>query len=422
MLAQTLQQLCLIDEALVDYDRALALQPGMVEALSFRLVARNYLVDSQAPLLADSRDFGARVAPSVTNVPRGSGDRRLRVGIVSPDLRVHSVTYFLAPIMQRCDPANFDVRLYYDHVHTDAMTQRLATYGRLTSVYGTSNEALERQLLDDDLDVVIDLAGHFGRNRMPVFARRVAPVQVAYLGYPNTTGVQTMDWRIADGDADGGCLNDFTERLAYMAHGMWAYEPPTITPAPAPTKPCLGYFGMLTKITPEVMRVWARIMTGAAIPEATLLVKGDGLDDPSIRDMWRVRFEAAGVPVERLILRGRTATSAEHLAMYTEVTVALDTWPYNGTVTTCEALWAGVPVVTLEGTRHAARVSAALLRGAGLGSLVARSVDNYVFNVATLLREPRRLTHAELAGATWLRHTDVAGEFWATIHHLHATR
>ncbi len=422
--AQARQQLCMIDRAIADYDAVLAARPDMTSALGFRLMAMNYVCSDQAPLLAESRRYGALLGPA-TNRPTGSGTTAfpgvMRVGILSPDLRRHSITYFLQPLIDRLPKTaenTVELYLYYDNIHSDEVTQWLSDRAcKFRKLTGASNEALEKLMLDDRLDVLVDLAGHFGRHRLPIFARRVAPVQVAYLGYPNTTGVLAMDWRIADPDADAGALDDFTERLAPLTTGMWAYQPPHDAPpvSPPPTCPTIGYFGLLSKITDEVAHVWSEMM-----PDRTrLLIKGDALDDAATRDMWLRRFIAWGFDPSRVELRGKVASTAEHLAMYADVTLAVDTWPYGGTTTTCEALWMGVPVITLEGTRHAARVGASLLRGAGLGRWVMPDRARYVAAGRRLLMTPTRVARSDIAGATWLRHDAVAAAFWEKLHELH---
>lgn len=410
--AQVRHQLCLVEEAMADYDAVLSANPGLPAAVSYHLVALNYRVEDQARLLAEARRYGELVG-APTNQPRPGAGTRRRVGILSPDLRRHSVTYFLRPLLAR-RPDGVELYTYYDNVHVDDVTEvieRQAVVAR--RVTGLTNQELERCLLEDQLDVVIDLAGHFGRDRLPVFARRVAPVQITGLGYPNTTGVPAMDWRLADPVADAGLAAHTTERQLVLSGGLWAYLPPDDLPevTPPPRLPVLGYLGLLSKITPVVAAAWERARAASG---ATLLIKGDGLDDPRLRETWRRRLGGWGLDTDCLVLRGRTSGTREHLATYAEITVALDTWPYGGTTTTCEALMMGVPVVTLAGTRHASLVGKALLTGAGL-PWVATSVDDYVQRVVGLAQDPVRLTRADVLGATWLQHEKVARGFWAAI-------
>lgn len=409
---QAYQRLCLIDKALVDYNTVITKHPDLQEAIGFRLVAMNYITDDQAALFAESVRYGTLLGGAV-NKPTGSPNPKIRVGILSPDLHVHSVTYFIRPLILLM-PDQFELYTYYDNAHADAATAEIEAKAAVSRrVMGLSNEALEARMLSDQLDVVIDLAGHFGRHRLPVFAHRVAPVQVSYLGYPNTTGVSAMDFRISDQEADWSCDNDFTERFVALKT-MWAYQPSESAPAvsPAPTVSAFGYFGMLTKITPEVGRIWAALTNSTG---ARLIIKGDGLDDPGLKAEWLERLLSWGFSYGLVELRGKTTTAAAHLGSYAEVTVALDTWPYGGTTTTCEALWMGVPVVTLKGKRHASRVGASLLLGANLGGWIAKDTDDYIEIARQCLITGTRVARSDICNATWMQHARVAADFWDAI-------
>lgn len=412
-LAQATHQLCLIDEALKLYDGLLADYPMMAEALGFKLVAQNYRVESQEELLPYYWRYGALVGEPVNVVKTRGG--ATRVGFFSPDFRQHSCSYFLERLFRRT-PRTVEVVLFHDsHIH-DEMTDRLVALsgGRLVKTLGMSNQELEKAALEIGLDCAVDLAGHFSRHRLQVFARRVGRRQISYLGYPNTTGVPAMDERIADpiSDGPGRCRHHphFTEPLTYMSHSMWCYAPPEALPTPVPKEPMFGYFGLLSKISHSVLRTWSRLL---ALTKAKLLIKGTALDDPATRQLWLDRFASAGISSDSLELVGRTATLQEHLAMYGRVTVALDTWPYNGTTTTCEALWMGVPVVATVGSRHASRVSHSLLRGVGMASSVADAND-YINLALHLIENPYRVKREDVKSASWMSDA-VAEEFWSKL-------
>lgn len=422
--AQGFHLLCEFDEALRDYDEVLRRHPETPQARSFRMVALNYREEGQARILAEAKAYGELLGGSV-NRPDGSGQSRRRVGILSSDLRSHAVTFFLRPLLERI-PEDVEVRLFGDSLHEDATTAELAALvtkagAFCVSAYGNvqalSNEALEKLLILQELDVIIDLTGHFARHRLPIFAHRVAPVQISYLGYPNTTGVKAMDWRIGDDVIDAGSVDDWTERLTTLRAGMLAYAPPPDSPPinpELPAVPTLGYFGQIGKVSPACARTWAKILD--QVPAARLLIKGDGFGDQEVCQRWLARWAAWGLPKDRLILRGRTPDRASHLAMYGDCTVSLDTWPYNGTTTVCESLWMGVPVVALRGSRHASRVTAALVSGMGLGEgTVAQSEEEYVIAAVQSLTSPVRLTRKQLKKAKWLQHDAVAEEFWKTV-------
>jgi len=325
--------------------------------------------------------------------------RRLRVAILSPDLRAHSCAYFLEPLVRHLDPARFELYLYHDHFREDAVSARLKGFAAVWRNFcGRSGTEFEQTVRADAPDILIDLAGHTGlTNRLPLFARHLAPVQVTYLGYPNTTGLTAMGWRLTDAIADPvGEADAFaTEKLLRFAPTAWAYEPPAKAPVPnAP--PCttgrpvtFGCFNNLTKMTDTMFTLWGRLL--AAVPDARLVLKGRGLSDATVRQRYLDRFAACGLPADRVDLLERTAETADHLALYHQVDIALDSIPYNGTTTTCESLWMGVPVVTLLGDRHVARVSASLLHAVGHPEWVAETNEDFIRIAAGLAADPARL-------------------------------
>jgi predicted O-linked N-acetylglucosamine transferase (SPINDLY family) len=426
--AQALQQAHRIDEAIAAYGRFLALQPGHHEARSYRLFALNN-VDAltREELFAEHAAYGRAVGEfPVPQFPNAPGpERRLRVAFLSPDLRAHSCAFFIEPLLRHLDPAQFEIYLYHDHFREDEVSQRLrghaAVWRRFVGLMGPQVEQIIRA---DAPDILVDLAGHTGMtNRLPLFARHLAPVQVTYLGYPNTTGLPAMQYRFTDAIADpAGEADAFaTEKLVRFAPTAWAYEPPEFAPEPnappcATGKPVtFGCFNNLTKFTDAQFRVWARLL--AAVPDARLVFKGRGLSDEAVRERYFGRFAAAGLPLERVELLERTAETKDHLALYHRVDIALDTFPYNGTTTTCEALWMGVPVVAVLGDRHAARVSASLLTAVGHPEWIAADTDDYVRLAAELAADPARLAHlranlrGEMVSSALLDHAGQAALF-----------
>jgi predicted O-linked N-acetylglucosamine transferase (SPINDLY family) len=257
-------------------------------------------------------------------------------------------------------------------------------------------QALEAVLRQDRLDILVDLAGHTELNRLVLFARRLAPVQATYLGYPDTTGLRSMDYRLVDeitdpaGRADPFC----TEQLVRFAPTAWCYAPPQ-APEPSPRPSTLGRpvtfgcFNNFAKVTDESLRAWGQIL--AAIPGSRLLLKGHGLGAPVLQAEVRRRLEAARIDARRVELLERIESQAEHLAAYARMDVALDTFPYHGTTTTCEALWMGVPVVTLAGDRHASRVGVSLLSAIGRPAWVARDWRDYARIAVELVGTPGQL-------------------------------
>jgi FkbM family methyltransferase len=331
-------------------------------------------------------------------------ERRLRVGYVSPDFRLHSVAFFIEPLIEGHDRERFEVYCYSDVANPDYVTERInAVSDHWRDISSSSNEVLAERIREDRIDLLVDLAGHFAANRLPVFAQKPAPVQFTYLGYPATTALPEVDYRLTDGIADppGSADRDYSETVVRLANGFLCYRPPRNAPAAGRRSDLgnaltFGSFNELPKISPEVIQCWCRILE--RVPGSKLLLKASALVDRATCTRVEGRFEAAGLSLDRIELLGRTATLEDHLALYARVDVALDTFPYNGTTTTCEALYMGVPVVTLSGKAHAGRVGASVLSALQLHELVALSQDDYVNKAVALAKdEERRRIYRETA-------------------------
>jgi protein O-GlcNAc transferase len=296
--------------------------------------------------------------------------------------------------LQRLDRNAFEIFLYHDHFVEDSTSARLrGLAGQWRNFIGQSTDAVEQLLRTDRPDILIDLSGHSGLNRMPVFARRIAPVQIAYLGYPNTTGLKTMDFRFTDAVADPAPESDglHTEKLIRFSNVAWTYSP--AHDAPAVQLPqsrngrplTFGSFNNASKVNAFTLRLWADVLR--ASPGSQLMMKSFGLD----AEQMAPRLAGAGIDPARVLVVPATASVAEHLACYHRVDIALDPFPYHGTTTTCEALWMGVPVVTLRGDRHASRVGASLLSAIGHPEWIANEPETYVKIAATLASNPEQL-------------------------------
>lgn len=238
----------------------------------------------------------------------------------------------------------------------------------------------------------MDLAGHTGGGRLDLFAARAAPVQLTWLGYPNITGIPAMDGRITDARSDPADLEG-AEPLLRLPETFLCYGGDPDLPLPPlrdpSAPPVLASFNQLPKLNGAVIAAWAQIL--AAVPEAQLLLKARELGDPGTAARLRASFEAAGTDPERLTIMAQTKDWRAHMALYGEVDLALDPFPYAGTTTSCEALWMETPVLTLAGDRHAARVGASLLGGLGLESLIAWDRQDYIARAVALLRDRTRL-------------------------------
>ncbi|WP_404423991.1 tetratricopeptide repeat protein [Nibricoccus sp. IMCC34717] len=390
--AQALFQLNETAEAERAFSNHLAAHPRDLVAASQRLLCLNYL-DSLSPEQVAREHFAfgrlaaAVVGAGATGTPSPTPPAtRVRVGFVSPDFRRHSVATFLEPLLATLDRSRFELTLYHDHFAEDVVTRRFkALADRWRPVVGLDDATVARLVRDDAIEVLVDLCGHTGFNRMGLFARRVAPVQVTYLGYPNTTGLATMDFRFVDDvtDPEGEGDSHYSEKRIRFSPCAWAYLPPAEAPEPGRVpdgRVRFGSFNAANKLSPATLRCWAALLR--EVPEATLLLKSSGM----VPERMRARAAEAGIPLDRLEILGPTAGIAEHLALYRTLDVALDPFPYNGTTTTCEALWMGVPVVTLYGDRHAARVGASLLSAIGRKDWIAYSEPEYIALAASLIK------------------------------------
>jgi protein O-GlcNAc transferase len=391
-----------IEQAIDCYRRALELKPDSPGIHSNLLLAYNYQTRSDENLLAEHKEWAERHAAkfypkeSVCPAKRTSG--RLRIGYVSADFRRHSVACFIKPIIRTHNRDRFEVFCYSDVQRPDDITRTIrGLVDQWRVIYGRSDDEVARIILNDKIDILVDLAGHMGRHRLLVFARRVAPVQVSYLGYPNTTGLATMDYRITDAEADppGITESHYTEKLMRLPTGFLCYEPPSVTPEVrskrvADASPVVfGCFNNFAKVTPEMIGVWAEILR--SVPKSRLLLKAEGLADPKTQADLRTAFAQHQVEGSRVELVGFLPSLAEHLAAYQRVDIALDTFPYHGTTTTCEALWMGVPLVTMAGSSHRSRVGVSILTRLGLLELVATGFREYIAAAVGLVTDaPRR--------------------------------
>lgn len=368
------------------YAAALERAPHDAVAGSNYLLSLNYTEDLRADeLMERHRAIGQQLYPQEQTIGRGPArsDERLVVAYLSADFCDHPVATFIEPLLRSHDRRAFHII----GVHTDAFRDR--TTERLQSLAdewihcpAASDQALARRLRERGVDVLIELGGHTAGNRLGVLARRAAPVQITYLGYPTTTGVVNVDFRITDGLIDPpGSGHSGSERLLRMPHSFLcaaALEAPAVQPPPSLTGRPLtfGSFNNNAKLSAATIALWSRVL--GALPHARLLLKGRSFDDDTVRRRLTDLFAHRGVTADRLELRGATAATQAHLMQYADIDIALDPTPYNGTTTTVEALWMGVPVVTLTGARHASRVGTSILRTLGLSDCIAGSEDEYV--------------------------------------------
>ncbi len=387
-------------DCLREAQEALKDQP---QALSQYLLCLNYRGDLTGEAMLDEhRRVGARypapAAPRHANIP--DPERPLRIGWLAVDYRQHLGSNFLAPILEKADRTHYPIHAYsaLPPEAGDAHTARFrARVDGWTSVHGLSDAEIDARIRADGIDVLVDLAGHSGLNRLSALAKKPAPVQITWLGYANTTGLPAMDARLVDAVSDPEGIADAhaSERLIRLPVPFLCFAPPEDAPpvAPPPSQKngfiTFGSLNTLAKHTPDVFALWARIL--AAVPGSRLLLKDRSFEQAMGRAPVEEAFARHGVAADRLLLLGWSPGRNDHLARYGEIDIALDPFPYNGTITSCDALWMGTPLLTLVGHRHAARVGASLLTAVGLEELIATNFDDCVARAVALAGAPARL-------------------------------
>jgi protein O-GlcNAc transferase len=413
-LGNALQSLGRHREMEAAYRRALEIDPTLrhVRDSIDWLPLLQLLYDSTATpaqILAKHREWGNRLieetrkshgaAAAAPFANKREPERRLRVAYLSPDFRYHAVSFFFEPLLAHHDRSVIDVYCYAEIEHPDFVTAALQERGGLwRRTFGLDDTALRAQLRADRIDIAIDLAGHTGHSRLDAFAIKPAPVTATWLGYPATTGLSTIDWRITDARADPPGQEQFhTEKLlrlpeTFLCYRFYGSVEPGVTPPPALARGTItfGSFNNPLKVSPPALAAWARIL--AAVPGSRLVMKAQRFVDPAPRAAFIARFAAQGIAAERIELRAPQPGLLDHLTSYGEIDIALDPFPYNGTTTTCEALFMGVPMVSLIGDHHAARVGFDLLSQVGIAEFAAPDVEHYVATVVALAGDVARLS------------------------------
>ncbi len=385
------------EDAIEHFEQSLSLKPDDPEAHSNLLLMHNYQTDIDAITVfkAHQRWAEQHAIPlaDINNVYTNNPDpeKRLRIAYLSPDFRMHSVAFFMESIFSAHDREAFEIFAYHNSIRHDSMSERLqAITDHWRCIIGMNDEKVAEQIREDGIDILVDLAGHTAHNRMRVFSLKPSPIQISYLGYPNTSGLATMDYRLTDQWADppGQTEAYYTEELLRLPHGFLCYQPqadaPEVEALPTVTAGHItfGSFNTYPKINAGVIQVWGRILQ--SLPNARLLMKARQFKDDTVCEQTRLLFQEQGVNAEQLEFVSQIPSYTAHLNLYNRVDIALDTFPYNGTTTTCEALWMGVPVVTLAGESHRSRVGASILNNIGLDELITDNVDAYVTKVLAL--------------------------------------
>lgn len=390
MLANALKDQGRIDEAIPHFRRAAELSPGNAVARSNLLMALNYSAASSPADIRRAHDEWASRFPPAQPRPAQARTGRLRIGYLSPDLGRHPVGYLMEPVLAAHDREAFEICVYSDNRAPDEMTARLRAHvDSWRDVGALGNDDLASVLATERLDVLVELAGHGAGNRLAMLGRRLAPVQASYLGYPATTGLRSVDYVITDRALDPSDADQafYAERLWWLPRPCFAFRPdeefPAVGTLPAATSGTLtfGSFNALAKVSPAVIDLWAATMR--ALPDARLLMQARALSDPGSRLRVAEAFRERGVAPERIEMAGFTSLP-EHLELFNRTDVCLDTFPWNGHMTTLDSLWMGVPVLTLAGDRRASRMGAAIMGELGLTDFVAATPDEFVARAMAL--------------------------------------
>ena len=390
-------------DALAAIRRALALSPQVSFAHSNLLLNLTYQ-DAVAPgeWFAEHRRWNEEHAKPLAATQRAhandrDAERRLRIGYVSPDLRDHSIAYFIEPVLAHHDRERVEVFCYANVPHEDEVTARLRGHAdQWRSIAGVGDDRAAEMIRADRIDILIDLAVHTAGHRLLVFARKPAPVQATWLGYAGTSGLDAIDWRITDPVVDPPGLTEslHSEKLLRLPRTQWCYQPPASAPdVSSPPFERNGFitFGNATnlaKVTATTLDCWCAVLR--AIPDAKLALKSRSMADEPTRAVMRDAFAARGVDPSRLILEPAGELS-NYLDFFSSIDICLDTFPFTGGTTTCHTLWMGVPVVTRVGATSVSRVAASVLTNVGLADLIARTPEEFVEITGALAANTDRL-------------------------------
>jgi predicted O-linked N-acetylglucosamine transferase (SPINDLY family) len=394
-----------LDEALESYRRAVALS-GDSRIAGNLLYGLHFHPDSTPRSLFDEHvqwadRFARPVARERAELSNGRrAERRLRIGYVSPDFREHPVGRFMLPLLSHHDHAEFEVYCYTDITVPDALTDRLKPLADVwRPTVGLSDEKFAELVRADGIDILVDLTMHLKGSRLLGFARRAAPVQITYLAYCSTTGLEQMDYRFSDPHLDPPGIDEsvYTEKTVRLPSTYWCYLAPEggpdvgSPPVQAAGRITFGCLNAYAKVTGRMLEVWCGLLK--EVPDSRLVLHAH---EGSHRQRAYDLFEREGVAPDRVEFVGFHRLGA-YLEQYNRIDIALDPHPYGGGTTTCDALWMGVPVVSLEGATAVSRAAKSILTNVGLAELVAKSADHYVEIAARLARDGSRL--AELRGS-----------------------
>jgi predicted O-linked N-acetylglucosamine transferase (SPINDLY family) len=396
-----------VQHAILYARKALELSPNDPEIQSNYLFSLNYSMDhSPETIINEHLKWGKQYNCSCSKKPLIQNSSRIHVGYVSPDFRDHSVAKFMQAILNCHNTQQFDIYCYSSVKKPDLVTHTLRQC-KVTwrDIYYQKDDAVCDQIQADGIHILVDLAGHSSGNRLMVFAKKPAPIQVTYLGYPNTTGLSQVDYRFVDQYSDPD-LNHLcgTEQRIYLPNGFLCFSPsknaPLIAQKSSSKYITFGSFNNLPKINKQVIALWSNILK--AVPNSKLLLKTNGFKAYRIKEKYLAYFQEQGIDPARIHLMATVKGEDAHLSLYEKMDVALDTFPYNGTTTTCEALWMGVPVITLKGNCHVSRVGESILNQTGLNAWIANNESEYIKKAIYLAGHPDERAYYRQNLRNWL--------------------
>jgi predicted O-linked N-acetylglucosamine transferase (SPINDLY family) len=394
-----------IDAAIGEFEQAVAQAPDRADHWSNLLLTLQCSSRDAADIATAHRGFGhhfrTRIQPMPSMRVADDSDRRLKIGYLSSNFRRHAVAKFFEPLLECHDRSRFDVHCYYNFPVDDELTASIrARAEHFANVCGMRDGFVASAIRRDGIDILVDLDGHTAPNRLPVFFLRPAPIQVTWLGYLATTGVPAVDYRLTDGWADppGATEHLHAESLWRLPSTAWCYRP--YDEAPDCGAPAFEANGWLTfvslnnpgKVSAGILELWASILRQV---DASRLVLHVSLQASRVAGVEHF-FADRGIPPERLELVGRSPID-QYFAHYRNADIALDTWPCAGGTTTCDALWMGLPVVTLTGRSSFSRTGASILASVGLDGLITATPQDYVKAAVDLARDRARV--ARLRGS-----------------------
>ena len=389
------------DEAIACYQEALRINPKYAAIRSSLLFALCYRSDiGMDTLFAEHVRWGDIHGPNATILPAHKNpvveNRRLRIGYVSADFRNHPIGYFIEQALTHHDRTQFEVFCYSNQSINDELTTRLRRHAdQWRDIVGLEDETVAQRIRQDSIDILVDLAGHSSGNRLLTFALKPAPVQVTWIGYIATTGLKTIDYILGDRYViPPGDEHYYVEQVVRLPHSFLCYTPPDYSIEVSPLKTSsangitFGCFNNTAKLTPEVIRIWSRLLK--TVPGSHLFLKSQGFSDEITRDHYRSLFAKQGIQSDRLRFAGQSPRD-EYLTAYNEVDIGLDPFPFNGGTTTADALWMGVPVISMRGDRFVSRMGASILSAVGLGEYVVDNEDEYIAKATALAADLPRL-------------------------------